>query len=73
MELPDMKYADQLTKGKQVKFRGLNHSIGARDGEIWDMQNMTGDHYPLLCTRSLPWPSCLSKEDEGSMGNSCPR
>ena len=52
MELPSMKYADKLTKGKQIRFRGLNHTIGARDGEIWDMQNMTGDHSPVLATRS---------------------
>lgn len=52
MELPNMKYADKLTKGKQIKFRGLNHTIGARDGEIWDMRNMTGDHAPVLATRA---------------------
>lgn len=52
MELPSMKYADKLTKGKQIKFRGLNHTIGARDGEIWDMRNMTGDHAPVLATRA---------------------
>ena len=52
MELPNMKYADKLTKGKQVRFRGLNHTIGARDGEIWDMENMTGDHAPVLATRA---------------------
>ena len=47
-----MKYADKLTKGKQLKFRGLNHTIGARDGEIWDMKNLTGDHIPVLATRA---------------------
>lgn len=52
MELASMKYADKLTKGKQIKFRGLNHTIGARDGEIWDMKNMTGDHSPVLATRA---------------------
>ena len=52
MELPSMKYADKLTKGKQIRFRGLNHTIGARDGEIWDMQNITGDHSPVLATRA---------------------
>ena len=51
MELPSMKYADKLTKEKQIRFRGLNHNIGARDGEIWDMMNMTGDHSPVLATR----------------------
>lgn len=52
MELPNMKYADKLTKEKQLRFRGLNHRIGAKDGEIWDMMNMTGDHSPVLATRA---------------------
>lgn len=52
MQLPSMRYAERYGKGTQVKFRGLKHRLGAGDGEIWDMQNMTGDHYPLLSTRS---------------------
>lgn len=52
MQLPSMKYAEKYGKGTQVKFRGLKHRLGAGDGEIWDMQNMTGDHYPLLATRA---------------------
>ena len=52
MQLPQMKYAEKTGKSKQLRFRGLNHSIGARDGEIWDMRNMTSDHYPVLATRS---------------------
>lgn len=51
MKLPSMKYADRITKGKQVKFGGLNHTMGAGDGEIWDMRNMTGDYFPLLVSR----------------------
>lgn len=51
MQLPAMKYADKITKSKQLRFRGLNHTLGARDGEIWDMLNMTSDHYPVLSTR----------------------
>lgn len=52
MQLPSMRYADKFGKGTQVKFRGLKHRLGANDGELWDMENMTGDHYPLLSTRS---------------------
>ena len=52
MQLPSMKYADRFSKSSQVKFRGLNHILGARDGDLWDMLNMTSDHYPVLSTRS---------------------
>ena len=55
MQLPSMKYADKITKGTQVKFGGLNHTLGAGDGDIWDMQNMTGEHYPLLAVRPRRW------------------
>lgn len=52
MRLPNMKYLDGISKSTQVKFGGLNHSHGAGDGELWDMQNLTGDHYPVLATRA---------------------
>lgn len=52
MQLPSMKYAEKYGKGTQIRFRGLKHRLGAGDGEIWDMQNMTGDYYPLLATRN---------------------
>lgn len=55
MQLPQMKYADRLTKSKQLRFRGLNHTLGAGDGDIWDMKNMTSDHYPVLATRPPRW------------------
>lgn len=52
MKLPSMKYADGITKGQQIRFGGLNHAEGAGDGELWDMRNLTSDHYPLLATRA---------------------
>lgn len=52
MRLPSMKFADGIAKSKQVKFAGLNHTAGAGDGELWDMENMTGDHHPVLASRS---------------------
>lgn len=51
MKLPGLRYADGITKGQQVKFGGLNHNLGAGDGELWDMKNLTGDYYPLLASR----------------------
>lgn len=51
MKLPSMKYADGIGKSKQIKFGGLNHNLGAKDGELWDMRNLTSDHYPLLAVR----------------------
>lgn len=51
MKLPSMKYADKIRKTTQVRFGGLSHYIGAEDGGIWDMQNMTSDHAPVLATR----------------------
>lgn len=52
MKLPDMRYADGIVKGQQVKFGGLDHNLGAGDGSLWDMRNLTSDHAPLLATRS---------------------
>ena len=51
MKLPGMVYADRIGKSKQLKFGGLAHSLGAEDGELWDMRNMTSDHAPLLSPR----------------------
>jgi len=51
MKLPSMVYGDNIVKGKQVAFAGLNHNLGAGDGDLWDMRNLTSDYYPLLATR----------------------
>ena len=51
MKLPSIVYQDGIRKGTQVKFGGLNHNLGAGDGELWDMRNMTSDYYPLLASR----------------------
>lgn len=52
MKLAGMKYADGIRKSTQIRFGGLNHSLGAGDGELWDMKNLTSDHYPLLASRA---------------------
>lgn len=55
MELPKMRYTGSIRKSKQLKFKGLNHNIGAGDGELWDMKNLTSSFYPLLATRQRRW------------------
>ena len=52
MKLPSVQYADGIKKGRQVQFGGLNHNLGAADGELWDMRNLTSDYFPLLATRA---------------------
>ncbi len=39
------------TRDFQEQFLGYNHNIRIADGEFYDMQNMTGDNYPVLSTR----------------------
>ncbi len=52
MRLPRMKYSSGIRKGGQTAFGGMNHSVGAGDGELWQMRNLTSDHYPVLATRA---------------------
>lgn len=51
MSLPSPPLGDRITKGRQARFDGLDHNLGAGDGAIWDMRNLTGDLFPLLATR----------------------
>lgn len=45
-------YRDGIRQRVQEKFAGLNHTSGASDGDIYYMQNMTGDEYPVACPRA---------------------
>ena len=51
MSLPSPPLGGRITKGRQARFDGLDHNLGAGDGAIWDMRNLTGDLFPLLATR----------------------
>ena len=51
MRLPRVAYSDGIEKAVQTKFNGLDHNRGAKDGELWDMRNLTSDRYPLLASR----------------------
>lgn len=50
-KLPMVAYADRITKSKQTKFQGLEHTRAAKDGELYTMRNMSSQDYPLLATR----------------------
>ena len=49
--LPQMVASSGIKKTGQVQFKGYNHNLYAQDGEIWDMENMTGDFFPLMSPR----------------------
>lgn len=65
MKLPSVLYADGIKKGRQVQFGGLNHNLGAADGELWDMRNLTSDCFPLLAVRP---PRLMYSEMKGKPG-----
>ena len=43
--------ASSATRDFQEQFLGYNHNLRISDGEFYDMQNMTGDYYPVLSPR----------------------
>ena len=63
--LPRMKFADGITKTAQVKFGGYNHTLASGDGDIYDMQNMTADNYPVLSSRPYRYLKAKLKKPNG--------
>lgn len=51
MKLPGARYSDGIQKVVQSEFHGYDHNRGAGEGSIWDMENLSGDEYPLLAPR----------------------
>lgn len=51
MRLPNMKYTDSITRQVQFKFGGYNHTPSARDGELYDMENISPGLYPMIGQR----------------------
>lgn len=50
-KLPSLPYSGRYETSAQTVFAGLNANPGATDGEIVEMQNLTGEYYPVLSTR----------------------
>lgn len=49
--LPDLTGQDGIQSSQITQFRGYNHTLAAGDGELYDMENLTGDHAPVLSSR----------------------
>ena len=49
--LPNMKRPSRIRLITQNVFGGIDHRECAADGSVYDMTNMSGEHYPLLSPR----------------------
>lgn len=49
--LPDLPRTGRVASTRQTSFGGLDHNLGAQGGELWDMENLTSDMFPLLAPR----------------------
>lgn len=49
--LPSIPYPTKNKHSYQIDFKGLNHVVGAQDGDLYDMTNLTSDTYPVLSPR----------------------
>lgn len=51
MSLPSMAVSERLSGRQTIAFRGLNHAPVRAEGELYDMQNLSGALYPVLTVR----------------------
>lgn len=49
--LPEVSYGSDYRYARQGQFGGLKHCRSCSDGEIYDMDNITLDEFPLIKTR----------------------
>lgn len=70
-KLPTMVASDGIQQDVQAQFGGLNHTLSAGQGDLFWMENLTSDEYPLLSTRkkryrikTLAKPNGIFGEDE---------
>ena len=68
MRLPRLNQIAQSRQSVTV-FGGLNHNPVIADGEWWDMENMTADHYPLLAPDPEGKKESLDFEIDGMISN----
>lgn len=51
-ELPKLPHDGGIRTFHMEQFAGYNHTLGAKNGELWDVENLTGDSYPLMASRA---------------------
>lgn len=51
MKFPVLPAGDSIRQSVQTVFGGLNHTAGASDGDLWDMQNLWSGDFPRLSVR----------------------
>lgn len=51
MKLPRATYNFGKSVAEMFSFSGISHKAGAKDGEIYDMKNISLDNYPCLTVR----------------------
>ncbi|MGM9567980.1 MAG: hypothetical protein ACI3W6_07370 [Clostridia bacterium] len=61
--LPELPYADGISRSVQTAFGGYQHTEGRYDGTLYDMMNLSSDDYPLLGPRKprvkvAQWTKC---------------
>ena len=52
MEIPILK-APPSSRQTVDTFYGYDHNLRISDGRFYEMENMTSDHFPVLCTRPV--------------------
>lgn len=70
MEYPRLRVP---SAGRQMQetFLGYNHSLRIGDGEFYDMENMTSDHYPLLSPRKKRGIYTKAEQCGGMIAKDC--
>ena len=63
--MPHMKTADRIRKVSQSNFGGYNHSYSCGDGGIYDMENITGDLFPVISPRKRRSLCCTLAKPNG--------
>ncbi len=51
LKLPIVKQSIRKSTAEQFSFKGMKHSEGARDGDIYDAENISFDDYPSVTVR----------------------
>lgn len=69
LSLPKLPYRDKIQQIVQTQFGGYDHIVGARDGMIFDMENMGSNDIPVLSPRLPRYLHSTLTKPNGIFGN----